>query len=264
MFNLFKNDDKNQPADVKAARAVILKAIKQELQKAEGGEGKNIKGIDLFIAAPDSEKHVYEAALYADGPGRLKNEIQKIADDYALDLPVAWTLDISHQAELPAGAIMVKGADVALFIRTKDNTIKKSATAFIRILNGEAEKKTYRLESGDGKVNIGRDQRVQTADGFFRLNQIAFPGEISNEINKYISRQHAHIEWNNETGSFMLYADEGGVPPGNKVKVRSGTSETLNKLISTQIGHRLDEGDQVILGEGAVIVFTYKEPAHKK
>ena len=62
----------------------------------------------------------------------------------------------------------------------------------------------------------------------------------------------------------MLYADEGGVPPGNKVKVRSGTSETLNKLISTQIGHRLDEGDQVILGEGAVIVFTYKEPAHKK
>ena len=75
---------------------------------------------------------------------------------------------------------MVKGADVALFIRTKDNTIKKSATAFIRILNGEAEKKTYRLESGDGKVNIGRDQRVQTADGFFRLNQIAFPGEISN------------------------------------------------------------------------------------
>jgi hypothetical protein len=264
MFNLFKKDDKNQPADVKAARAALLKAIKQELQKAEGGEGKNIKGIDLFIAAPDSEKHVYEAAVYADEPGKLKSEIQKIADDYALDLPAMWTLDISHQAELPAEAIRVKGADAALFIRTKDNTIKKSATAFIRILNGEAEKKTYRLDSADGKVNIGRDKNVQTADGFFRLNQIAFPGEINNDINKFISRQHAHIEWNNETGSFMLYADEGGVPPGNKVKVRTGASETLNKLISTQIGHRLDEGDQVILGEGAVILFTYKEPANKK
>jgi hypothetical protein len=264
MFNLFKNDEKNQPADVKAARAAILKAVKQELQKAEGGEGKNIKGIDLFIAAPDSEKHVYESAVYAEEQGRLKNEIQKIADDYALDLPANWTLDISHLGELPVEAIRVKGVDAALFIRTKDNTIKKSATAFIRILSGEAEKKTYRLESTDGKVNIGRDKSVQTADGFFRLNQIAFPGEIDNEINKYISRQHAHIEWNNETGSFMLYADEGGVPPGNKVKVRAGATEALNKLISIQIGHRLEEGDQVILGEGAAIVFTYKESGHKK
>ena len=263
MFNIFKNEEKNQPADVKAARAAILKAVKQELQKAEGGEGKNIKGIDLFIAAPDSEKHVYEAALYADEPGRLKDELQKIADDYALELPATWALEVSHLAELPAEAIPVKGADAGLFIRTKDNTIKKSATAFICILSGEAEKKNYRLGSGDGKVNIGRDKSVQTADGFFRLNQIAFPGEIDNDINKYISRQHAHIEWNNESGSFMLYADEGGVPPGNKVKVRSGPGDTLNKLISTQVGHRLDEGDQVILGEGAAFVFTYKEPGHK-
>ena len=264
MFNLFKNDEKNQPADVKAARAAILKAVKQELQKAEGGEGRNIRGIDLFIAAPDSEKHVYEAAVYADEPGRFKNEVQKIADDYALDLPSTWTLETSHLAELPVEAIRIKGADAALFIRTRDNTIKKSATAFIQILSGEAEQKTYRIDSGDGKINIGRDKNVQTADGFFRLNQIAFPGEISNDINKYISRQHAHIEWNNDTGSFMLYADEGGVPPGNKIKVRSGVSEVLNKLISTQIGHRLDEGDQVILGEGAVIVFTYKEPPNVK
>jgi len=264
MFNLFKNDEKNQPADVKAARAAILKAVKQELQKAEGGEGRNIRGIDLFIAAPDSEKHVYEAAVYADEPGRFKNEVQKIADDYALDLPSTWTLETSHFAELPVEAIRIKGTDAALFIRTRDNTIKKSATAFINILSGEAEQKTYRIDSGDGKINMGRDKNVQTADGFFRLNQIAFPGEINNNINKYISRQHAHIEWNNETGSFMLYADEGGVPPGNKIKVRAGASEVLNKLISTQIGHRLDEGDQVILGEGAVIVFTYKEPPKAK
>ena len=264
MFNLFKNEDKNQPADVKAARAAILKGVKQELQKAEGGEGKNIKGIELFIAAPDNEKHVYEAAVYTDEPGRLKNEVQKIADDYALDLPGNWTLDISYLAELPTEATRVKGVDAALFIRTKDNTIKKSATAFINVLSGEAEKKNYRLESTDGKINIGRDKNVQTADGFFRLNHIAFPGDSKNEVNKYISRQHAHIEWSNDTGSFMLFADEGGVPPANKVKVRAGASEALNKLISTQIGHRLDEGDQVILGEGAVIVFTYKEPVHKK
>jgi len=259
MFNFFKKEEDNQPGDVKTVRAAILQAVKNELQKAEGGEGKNIKGIDLFIIAPDSERHVYEAAVYAEDPGRLKDDIQKIADDYALDLPPTWTLEISYVAELPPETRPVKGVDAGLFIRTKDNTVRRSATAYIKVLSGEAEKKMYVIHSEDGKLNIGRDSSAQIDDGFFRLNHIAFPGSVNNEINKYISRQHAHIEWSNDTGSFMLYADDGGVPPNNKVKVRSGASETLNKLVSTQIGHRLEEGDQIVLGESAVILFTYRE-----
>jgi pSer/pThr/pTyr-binding forkhead associated (FHA) protein len=261
MFNFLKKEENEHPADVKAARAAILKAIKHELQKAEGGEGRNIKAIDLFISVPDNQKHIYEPAIYADDPGRLKGEIQKIADDFAVDLPAAWVLDVSYTDDLPPEAHPVKGASAAIFIRTKDNTIKKSAVGYILILNGDAEKKAYLLDSKAGKVNIGRESHTQVSDGFFRVNQIAFPGDGKSPVNKFVSRQHAHIEWSNENGSFMLYADEGGIPPGNKVKVRSGSGDTLNKLISTQIGHRLEEGDQVILGEGAVIAFTYKEPA---
>jgi hypothetical protein len=259
MFNFFKKEEENQPGDVKVVRAAILQAIKQELQKAEGGEGKNIKGIDLFITAPDSEKHVYEAAIHTEEPGRLKDEVQKIADDYALDLPSTWTLEISYVAELPEATRPVKGASAGLFIRTKDNTIQRTATAYIKVLNGKAEKNVYEIYSEDGKQNIGRESHAQVNDGFFRMNQIAFPGDVNNEINKYVSRQHAHIEWDNETGSFMIYADEGGVPPHNKVKVKPANSETMNKLTSTQIGHRLEEGDQVVLGEGAVILFSYKK-----
>lgn len=258
MFNFFKNEGESQHGDVKGVRAAILQAVKQELQKAEGGEGKNIRGIDLFITAPDNEKHVYEAAVYADEAGRLKDDIQKIADDYALDLPLSWTIEISYVQELPDVARAVKGANAGLFIRTKDNTVQRSATAYIKILNGKAEQDIYEIHSEGGKLNIGRDSSTQVDDGFFRLNQIAFPGNINNDINKYISRQHAHIEWNNETGSFMLYADNGGVPPNNKIKVRSASSETLKKLVSTQIGHRLEEGDQIVLGESAVMLFTYK------
>lgn len=259
MFNFLKKEEENQPGDVKVVRAAILQSIKQELQKAEGGEGKNIKGIDLFITAPDSEKHVYEAALYNDEPGRLKDEVQKIADDYALDLPTAWTLEIIYIAELPEATRPVKGANAGLFIRTKDNMVQRSATAYIKVLNGKAEQDIYEIHSEDGKQNIGRESRAQVNDGFFRMNRIAFPGDIDNEINKYVSRQHAHIDWDNETGSFMLYADDGGVPPYNKVKVKQAASDTLNKLTSTQIGHRLEEGDQIVLGESAVILFSYKK-----
>jgi hypothetical protein len=56
----------------------------------------------------------------------------------------------------------------------------------------------------------------------------------------------------------MLFADEGGIPPGNKIKIRSASTENLIKLNSTHIGHRLEEGDQVILGETAVFEFSNK------
>ena len=55
----------------------------------------------------------------------------------------------------------------------------------------------------------------------------------------------------------MLFADDGGVPPGNKVKVRSAIDDNPIKLNSTHIGHVLRESDQVILGESAVLEFSY-------
>ncbi|HLL43902.1 MAG TPA: hypothetical protein VK369_12230, partial [Segetibacter sp.] len=59
-----------------------------------------------------------------------------------------------------------------------------------------------------------------------------------------------------ESGAFYIFADEGGVPPHNKMKVRI-EGGTPVKLQTTQVGHRLQEGDQVILGESALLEFTH-------
>ena len=56
MFEL----SKDRPRDVKEIRNNILLFIKEQLQKAEGGEGGNITGIYLFICCNDQEKHLYE------------------------------------------------------------------------------------------------------------------------------------------------------------------------------------------------------------
>jgi hypothetical protein len=61
MFNLFKSDKEDRPADVKSIRYELLQFVKQELQKAEGGEGGNIKGLNLYINCLASEKAMYEA-----------------------------------------------------------------------------------------------------------------------------------------------------------------------------------------------------------
>jgi hypothetical protein len=130
------------------------------------------------------------------------------------------------------------------------------ATAYLKVRAGQAEKTEYTITSTSGRICIGREKKVVTSGGFYRENTIAFTG--NNEINKFVSRQHAHIEFDNDSGYFILYADEGGVPPKNKMKLRSMKNDQPVKLYSTGIGHRLEEGDQILLGESALLEFSYK------
>jgi len=257
MFDLFKNNTQGRPADVKTVRDHLLQFIKEQLKKAEGGEGANIKGLQLFIAANPEEKHMYEAAVYFGEPDRFKNEVQKIADDFAIELPEGWGLDISFVEKLPLEAMKVAGLDTALFVNTRKNAVRKTATAYIKVRIGEAEKEVYTITSHSGKICIGRERKVQTADGFYRENTIAFPEKSENGSNRFVSRQHAHIEFDNDSGCFLLFADEGGTPPRNKVKVRSSKDPNPIKLYTSRVGHCLVEGDQILLGESALLEFTY-------
>jgi hypothetical protein len=260
MFDLFKKKDAQRTPDVKSIRERLLQFIKSNLAALEGGEGNRIKGLQVFVACNDADKHLYEAAVHAGQEQQFKDDVQKTADDFALDLPEHWDLQVLFVTELPAETIRTPQGDMGLFIRTKEASLKKTATAYIKVLNGEAEKDVYAISSESGKINIGREKKVQTRDHFFRINTIAFPAESANESNKYISRQHAHIEWDNATGSFLLFADEGGVPPRNKIKVRPQYGGEPVKLQSARLGYSLQEGDQIILGETALLEFVYANP----
>jgi len=255
MLDLFKKEAGTP--DVKNIRDRLLHFIKEQLQKVEGGEGSNIKGLHLFFACSDAEKYLYESAVFYDEQDKFKNEeVQKIADDFAIELPQNWVMEIVFTDAIPPEAVKLPDLDAALFIQTRKRTLIKSATAYVRVLNGEAEKEEYTITSTSGKVTIGREKKVQTPDGFFRENTIAFPANSKHEGNKFVSRQHAHIEWDNDSGSFLLFADEGGIPPRNKVKLRTEKGE-LEKLQTMEIGHLLREGDQIILGDSAVLEFSF-------
>jgi len=258
MLDLFKQQ---KTKDVKLLRSYILDFIKEQLKKTESGEGNNIRGLHLYSTCSEQEKYIYASALYLEEEGRFKEEeVQKIADDFAIALPENWWMEIVFTQEAPPEAIKATEADIALFISTqRKRTIHQEKTAIIKVLQGEAEKEQYILHSSSGKkINIGRESKVNTPDGFYRENYIAFPDKSNNKSNKSISRQHAHIEWNEDASAFFLFADEGGIPPMNKIKVRT-TDGNLVKLLTTEIGYHLHEGDQVILGESALLQFGYME-----
>ena len=259
MFDFLKSQNSQSAPDVKTIRNKILQFIKEQLQRWEGGEGGKLKGMQLFLKPFPEEKELYEAAIYAEDENRFREEIQKIADDFAIDLPYDWLVEIMYTDTIPPEAIKAKNLPVGIHLVTsKQPMINKPSEAYVTILSGEAEQPSYHINSGNGKIYIGRDKQVQTNEGFFRVNTIAFPGSSQNEGNRYISRQHAHIEWNTEAGCFFLFADEGGIPPRNKVKVQTGQG-ALIKLQTTQIGHPLQEGDQIVLGESALLQFEYKK-----
>ncbi|KIO78453.1 hypothetical protein TH53_03270 [Pedobacter lusitanus] len=257
MFDFFKKNKTDDPLDAKSLREVMLQMIKEELQQLDGGEGTHLKKMQLFVNAGAEELFVYETALYSAAPEKLKEEIQRIADNFALDLPADWQLEVLYVDELPAGVIRSKEIKLGLLLKNTPQAVaaQTGTTAMLKVITGKAEQEQYVLKPGTNRINIGRESSVQGADGSYRINNIAFLAEEL-DSNKYISRQHAHLEWDKEQLCFKLYADEGGVPPGNKTKIRTASDDSTHKLNSTQIGYILKEGDQIILADVAVIEFT--------
>ena len=258
MLNFLKPGNDQPSLDVKIVRNRLLQFIKEQLQRREGGEGSNIRGMELYLAPKPDEKDFYESIVYFYDTNRFKNEeVQRIADDYAISLPAQWNLNLVFVDELPEAAVRSKDLPVALHIGTKRQPkLNNPRTAYLRVLSGEAEHNEYTISDTTGRVHIGSDREVKTADGFFRINTIAFLVKSATDPNRYISPQHAHIEWNDDSGCFCLFADEGGTPPRNKVKVQTADG-SLVKLQTVHIGHPLKEGDQIMLGESSLLRFSY-------
>ncbi|PTT02301.1 hypothetical protein DBR11_05250 [Pedobacter sp. HMWF019] len=267
MFNLFKKNKDQRPMDVKVLREEILYFVKEELQKLEGGEGRNVESIQLYAVVPAEEQYLYEAALHMPEPQLLKQEVQRISDNFAVELPLHWILETGLKESFPVGAALCQVLPLSFSLKMKTAvaetkaltaiTEKRGRTARLQILNGQAEKQDYVLRADDGRINLGREKNVPMINGSVRINGIAFPGDADHAGNRFVSRQHAHLEWDEGKNGFMLFADEGGIPPGNKTKIKTLKSEDQLKLNSAEVGYLMEDGDQIILGESVVLRFNY-------
>jgi len=258
MFDFFKSKPADAQLDAKTLREAVLLLIKEELQKLEGGEGRSLGILQLFVAPAAEQRFMYDAALYTTQPEKLKEEIQRTADNYALDLPAGWKLTVEFTDVLPTDIVKNEQISAGLKMGMAAAVVSAQTTreAILRVIKGKAEQETYTIGAGSSRMNIGRGSQVPANDGSWRVNQIAFPEDAAFPANQYISRQHAHIEWDSLALCFVVYADEGGVPPRNKTKIRSAADETVHKLNSTLAGYRLKSGDQLILADAGVLEFT--------
>jgi len=256
-MSFFRFHTDHTAPDAKAIRDDLLRFIRQQLSALQGGEAGAFRALQLWLAPSPEQRGAYEAAVFFAAPGRLQQEVQRIADDFSIGLPGNWNLELNFCAALPEAAVPVPGHPAGLRLSSGRMPAQAPQTALIRVLVGEAERDQYLLQPDAAPVFIGRDKEVRLGNGFLRVNDISFPGDSSNDANRYVSRQHAQVRYDAGLGRFLLFADEGGLPPRNKVKVRGQDGGEPFKLQSADVPHLLCDGDQIILGHSALLEFRF-------
>lgn len=106
------------------------------------------------------------------------------------------------------------------------------------------------------RYNIGSGKHPVMSDNSHRENQIAIDDDstsIEFDKNKFVSRAHAHISYDNNHG-FILYAEHGGTRAAQKRThiYRGGEKIELNNIL---IPEPLQDGDYIVLSKHVHLLF---------
>jgi len=119
------------------------------------------------------------------------------------------------------------------------------------VVRGKAAKPEILLKKL--RTNVGRTVEISRLDGPSRRNDLAFTEDT--EINRTVSREHAHILYHKATGEYRLYNDRWykavAKPQGNCGLwiIRDGLSQEVHR---NDRGAKLMPGDEIQLGQAIV------------
>jgi hypothetical protein len=125
-----------------------------------------------------------------------------------------------------------------------------AATGRLVVVAGRANVSEIALTKS--RTNIGRTTSVYRSEGLLRRNDLTF--EEDNDINRTVSREHAHVSFDRIRGEYRLHNDR-WYPLGERggdcatFLVRDGMSEAVHR--DTR-GARLESGDEIHLGSAVI------------
>lgn len=120
-----------------------------------------------------------------------------------------------------------------------------------RLVVQEGTANVMELPLEKARVNIGRVLDVYREAGMYRRNDLTFLEE--SEVNRSVSREHAHIVHDRVSGEYRLFNDrwyQHGAECGTWI-VRDGMSQEVHRNAR---GTKLEPGDEIHFGK-AVVVF---------
>jgi hypothetical protein len=229
---------------------MILDHVEEHVQPtAGGGRVFPYDRVTLQVRVPPERAAAFRAVF--DDVATLERRIRGRLKDVGCVPPVA----LAVVAKLVAGPPPEGWGEWPFRIdyraRKAAATAAEPAVTAVRlaILAGDAGGRHHVFERD--RINIGRMRRVAAGpQGGTRQNHLAF-ADGAGEVNATVSRAHAHIRRDRETGEFRLF-DDGSVH-GTRV-LRDGRSLAVPKRGSR--GLRLEHGDEIELGAARVRFLT--------
>jgi hypothetical protein len=226
------------------------------------GEGKRIyphNHLRVHLLVPDPEERVRFEAVVREG-WDLQSEISARLAERGCPLPAGFAVEVVFDEE-PHPRFGDRRFYVEYLNREPPQAAAGPAsppgpaaggaapaagrpTLELTVLKGVATQRVYEVDSP--RVLLGRLEEVTDPDGRVRRrNDVAFL-EVG-EINATVSREHARIAWDAESGGWWLRAEQNA--SGTRI-YRGG--RTIDVSSHDRRGVRLQPGDEIYLGRACV------------
>jgi hypothetical protein len=244
--NLVRAGEAREPLELMHA---IVDAAEREIQA--GGRGTRVfpfNTIDVSIVAPSAHDRARFDTVVNGGTAlrdRIADRLQA-ASCAVDDLEVNTSYVTRPQKHWHDPQFAVAFSRVARETPEVDSAESAGIRLEVTVIHGAADHRTYAFASD--RIDFGRGGEVRSSHhGLIRTNHVAFL-ETPAEVNRSVSRQHAHIAYDPQSREFRLHDDNS--VHGTRV-VRKG--RTVPVPFGTR-GVRLQPGDDIVLGEARVRV----------
>lgn len=237
-------------------RIALLDEVRDKIQRAGGQALFPYNVVRVHIRAAAEEGAVFEHDFFR---RFLDEEVHKTLSKEGSRFPQDLRVQVQATSEV------VKWLRVEMLMEETEPlpaepTPREQGVAVLVVSAGAAGRSELALEKP--RTNIGRLTDVYKAQGPSRRNDLAFEADIP--INRTVSREHAHIIRDKETGEYRLFNDRSythGNKAVNKAEdncglwiVRDGMGQEVHR---DGRGTRLADGDEIHLGK-AVVKFQLK------
>jgi hypothetical protein len=247
----FSHGEGNEPPEVAEIRLAILDQVRAKSYRSGGKKIFPSNLIHIHVRGiEDSRAPLFTGKFFRQYfEQELRHHLDKDECRYPEDLRV----DVHVMRELPAPGEQWVWVEIESLERTAAPARRSARLVVIAGNANEAE-----ITLSKARINIGRTVDVYRAEGLIRRNDLAFTED--SEINRTVSREHAHIIYDKTAGEYRLFNDrwyqreEAGPPAPATWIVRDGLSQAVHR---TARGAKLEPGDEIHFGK-AIVRFQLK------
>jgi hypothetical protein len=237
--------------EVAEIRIAVLDEVRKKIQRAGGKALFPYNLVRIVIRASGPDAAVFERDFFRKFfEEEVRKALSKESCRYPETLRVEVRLSDSDQGNWVRIETLAEDVPAAV------EPARARRAARLVVVAGSANRSEVPLQKT--RTNIGRLVDVYKSEGLSRRNDLAFAED--NAINRTVSREHAHILFENKSGEYRLFNDR-WYKRGDKKEsncglwiVRDGMGQEVHR--DTR-GTRLLPGDEIHLGK-AILKFQQK------